>query len=138
MEANSDRILLSKYCEPFHQGHLRSTIIRGFLTNLYKSAGWDIARLNYLGDWGKQYCLLALGFELFGDKKALKLNPINHLYEIYVKVNKEFAAEGDDIKRLKDAGDDASELKTEGLDGTLKQCAIITPRRSRCGRNSES
>jgi arginyl-tRNA synthetase len=102
--------------KPFHQGHLRSTIIGGFLSNLYEGAGWDVVRLNYLGDWGKQYGLLALGFELFGDEKALEADPISHLYEIYVKVNKELATERDEIKRLEDAGEDTSKLKTEGLD----------------------
>ncbi|KAG5220717.1 Arginine--tRNA ligase [Salix suchowensis] len=33
----------------FHVGHLRSTIIGAFLANLYKSCGWDVISLNYLG-----------------------------------------------------------------------------------------
>lgn len=36
--------------KPFHAGHLRSTIIGVFLSNLYEGAGWDVLRLNYLGD----------------------------------------------------------------------------------------
>lgn len=39
--------------KPFHAGHLRSTIIGGFLSNLYKGAGWDVININYLGDFGK-------------------------------------------------------------------------------------
>jgi len=38
----------------FHMGHLRSTIIGAFLANLYKSCGWGVVRMNYLGDWGTQ------------------------------------------------------------------------------------
>jgi len=41
--------------KPFHAGHLRSTIIGGFLSNLYESCGWEVIRMNYLGDWGKQF-----------------------------------------------------------------------------------
>lgn len=107
--------------KPFHQGHLRSTIIGGFLSNLYEGAGWDVVRLNYLGDWGKQYGLLALGFKLFGNDAALEADPINHLYEIYVKINKELTAERDEIKRLEDNGEDATKLKTEGLDEQARQ-----------------
>jgi len=102
--------------QPFHAGHLRSTIIGGFLSNLYQGAGWDVVRMNYLGDWGKQYGLLALGFEKYGSEEALKADPINHLYEIYVKINKDMSEEKDQIKALEAAGEDASKLKDEGLD----------------------
>jgi arginyl-tRNA synthetase len=102
--------------KPFHAGHLRSTIIGGFLSNLYEGAGWDVVRINYLGDWGKQYGLLALGFEKYGDEGALKADPINHLYEIYVMINKDLTAEKDKIKELEIAGKDASQIKNEGLD----------------------
>ena len=104
--------------KPFHAGHLRSTIIGGFLSNLYEGAGWDVVRINYLGDWGKQYGLLALGFEKYGDEKALMADPINHLYEIYVKINKDLAAEKEIITELEAAGktDEAKKIKDEGLD----------------------
>ncbi|CAD6505400.1 BgTH12-00891 [Blumeria graminis f. sp. triticale] len=102
--------------KPFHAGHLRSTIIGGFLSNLYEGAGWDVIRVNYLGDWGKQYGLLALGFEKYGNEEALLIDPINHLYEIYVKINKDLASEKDQIKDLEGSGKDASQLKEEGLD----------------------
>jgi arginyl-tRNA synthetase len=41
--------------KPFHAGHLRSTIIGAFLANLYEANGWKVIRMNYLGDWGKQF-----------------------------------------------------------------------------------
>ncbi|KAF2178010.1 arginyl-tRNA synthetase [Zopfia rhizophila CBS 207.26] len=107
--------------KPFHQGHLRSTIIGGFLANLYEGAGWDVVRLNYLGDWGKQYGLLALGFKMFGDDKSLEEDPIHHLYQIYVKINQMLADERKEIERLETAGEDASNLRNEGLDEQARQ-----------------
>lgn len=81
--------------KPFHAGHLRSTIIGGYLSNLYEKAGWDVTRINYLGDWGKQFGLLAVGFEKYGDEAKLATDPINHLFEVYVQVNKDITEEGD-------------------------------------------
>jgi arginyl-tRNA synthetase len=73
--------------KPFHAGHLRSTIIGAFLANVHEACGWQVIRMNYLGDWGKQFGLLAVGFELYGKEELLEKDPIQHLYEVYVKVN---------------------------------------------------
>jgi arginyl-tRNA synthetase len=109
--------------KPFHAGHLRSTIIGGFLANLYQGAGWDVIRINYLGDWGKQYGLLALGFEKYGNEDELLKDPINHLYNIYVAINKDLKAEADKAKELQDAGkvEEAQKLKDSGIDEQARQ-----------------
>ena len=72
----------------FHQGHLRSTIIGGFLSKLYAMLGWEVIRMNYLGDWGKQYGLLANGFRQFGSQKELEQDSIQHLFKVYVQISK--------------------------------------------------
>jgi len=83
-------------------GHLRSTIIGGFLANLYTVMGWDVVRMNYLGDWGKQYGLLANGYKAFGNEEALAKDPINHLFDVYVKVNNIVSDQEKPIKELKE------------------------------------
>ena len=70
-------------------GHLRSTIIGSFVQKLLQASGWKTVSINYLGDWGKQYGLLAVGFEKYGDEEKLVSDPIGHLFEIYVKINKD-------------------------------------------------
>mgnify|MGYP001759616710 FL=1 len=80
--------------KPFHAGHLRSTIIGAFLANLYEANGWDVTRLNYLGDWGKQFGLLALGWRRFGDEAKLQADPVQHLFDVYVEINKLASEEG--------------------------------------------
>ncbi|GMM29114.1 arginine--tRNA ligase [Martiniozyma asiatica (nom. inval.)] len=93
--------------KPFHAGHLRSTIIGGFLSNLHEKLGWDVTRMNYLGDWGKQFGILAIGFEKYGDEEKLKTDPINHLFEVYVKINADMTAEKEA------SADDISEIDNE-------------------------
>uniref|UniRef100_A0A1A8RAP6 Probable arginine--tRNA ligase, mitochondrial n=1 Tax=Nothobranchius pienaari TaxID=704102 RepID=A0A1A8RAP6_9TELE len=82
----------------FHAGHLRSTIIGNFIANLKQSLGNNVIRMNYLGDWGMQFGLLGAGFKQFGCVEKLKDNPLQHLFEVYVKVNKE-AEHSEDMKQ---------------------------------------
>jgi len=104
--------------KPFHAGHLRSTIIGGFLAKLYDGAGWDVTRINYLGDWGKQYGLLALGFEKYGNNEDLEKDPINHLFGVYVKINQDVSAEKEQAEALTKEGktEEAQKIKDTGLD----------------------
>eukprot|EP01134_Creolimax_fragrantissima_P002764 CFRG2764T1 len=75
--------------KPFHAGHLRSTVLGGFIERILRMNGYKtVTKINYLGDWGKQYGMLAVGFKLFGSQKELKIDAIKHLYDVYVKVNK--------------------------------------------------
>ncbi|XP_059897127.1 probable arginine--tRNA ligase, mitochondrial isoform X1 [Gadus macrocephalus] len=73
----------------FHAGHLRSTIIGNFIANLKESLGNHVIRMNYLGDWGMQFGLLGAGFEQFGSQEKLNVNPLQHLFDVYVQANKE-------------------------------------------------
>ena len=106
--------------KPFHAGHLRSTIIGGFLANVYEAAGWEVIRMNYLGDWGRQFGLLAKAFEMYGSEEKLKTDPIGHLYDIYVEINKVSKPEEDEIaekkKELQEAkakGEDTGDLESQ-------------------------
>ncbi|KAL8708501.1 MAG: hypothetical protein Q9220_006659 [cf. Caloplaca sp. 1 TL-2023] len=106
--------------KPFHAGHLRSTIIGGFLANLYEAAGWDVIRMNYLGDWGRQFGLLANAFEMYGSEEKLQKDPIGHLFDIYVAINKISKPEEDELKEKKEelkqatsSGKDTSDLQKQ-------------------------
>ncbi|NXW12951.1 SYRM protein, partial [Circaetus pectoralis] len=82
----------------FHVGHLRSTIVGNFIANLKVALGHEVIRINYLGDWGMQFGLLGVGFQHFGNKEKLKSSPLQHLFEVYVQINK--AAEDENTKKL--------------------------------------
>lgn len=74
--------------KPFGIGHLRSTIIGNSVAKISEFSGFKIIKMNYLGDWGTQFGKLILGYKKFGNPDLLNIDPINHLLEIYVKVNK--------------------------------------------------
>ncbi|KAK7115270.1 hypothetical protein V1264_001173 [Littorina saxatilis] len=97
-EGTSQQTVLVEYsspniAKPFHAGHLRSTIIGHFTANLYQHLGHTVHRVNYLGDWGTQFGLLALGFQRYGDETSLKEDPLLHLFKVYVEINQKVEEE---------------------------------------------
>nr|CAD7395556.1 unnamed protein product [Timema cristinae] len=75
-------------------GHLRSTIIGNFISNLHEHLGGKVVRINYLGDWGTQFGLLQVGLNMSNyTDEMIKHNPIQLLYQAYVTANQ--AAEND-------------------------------------------
>lgn len=79
--------------KPFHAGHLRSTVIGNFISNLYEAVGHKVIRINYLGDWGTQFGFLAQGYKKYGSEDELKKDPMKHLFMVYVKINRDSAKE---------------------------------------------
>jgi len=75
--------------KPFGIGHLRSTIIGSSISNIASFSGYKTIKINYLGDWGTQFGKLISGYKHFGNPRELKKNPIRHLLDVYVKVNKD-------------------------------------------------
>ncbi len=69
----------------FH--HIRSTVIGAAIGRLHAARAWRVVGINYLGDWGKQFGLLATGFKRFGD--PARRGDAKHLVEVYVRANKE-------------------------------------------------
>lgn len=91
----------------FH--HIRSTVIGHCIANLYRALGWRVEGVNYLGDWGKQFGLVAVGFQEYGD--PARKDEMAHLVEVYVKANAraekepEFDERAREFFRRMEAGD---------------------------------
>ncbi len=84
--------------KPFGIGHLRSTIIGNSIGKICEANGFEVVRINYLGDWGTQFGKIILGWKKWGDEEALKVDAIAHLQKLYVKMNA--TDEFDDEARL--------------------------------------
>ncbi|KAF2185091.1 arginyl-tRNA synthetase [Zopfia rhizophila CBS 207.26] len=99
----------------FEGKHLRSTILGAFVSNIYETMGWDVTKINYLGDWGKPIGLLGVGWEKFGSEEAFQADPVGHLLDVYHKVNELFIPELVASRKLRDEGGDPAEIEGQGL-----------------------
>lgn len=115
---------LPNIAKPFHAGHLRLTIIGGFLANLYEKCGWDVTRMNYLGDWGKQFGVLAVGFAKYGLEEELEKDPIHHLFQVYVKINADIEAEGAEVGQEGLINEEARKFFKKMEDGDVQALAL--------------
>ncbi len=107
----------------FH--HLRTTLIGHAIANLYRSQGWRVEGINYLGDWGKQFGLVAVGLREYGD--PARRGEMAHLVDVYVKANARaeqdpaFDAEARAFFRRMEQGDpEARALWTELRETSLR------------------
>ncbi|MGG4398267.1 arginine--tRNA ligase [Paenibacillus thiaminolyticus] len=75
--------------KPFGIGHLRSTVIGNALANLYMQAGYEVEKVNHLGDWGTQFGKLIAAYKHWGDEEALRRQPIEESLKLYVKFHEE-------------------------------------------------
>jgi len=71
--------------KPFHIGHLRSTVIGSSIARIMDFLGYDVKRLNHLGDYGTQFGKLIVAFRRFGDREEVEKAPIETLNKYYVE-----------------------------------------------------
>ncbi|KAK6211534.1 arginyl-tRNA synthetase [Colletotrichum tabaci] len=99
----------------FEGRHLRSTINGASIAKLHERMGWDVVRLNYLGDWGKNIALLAVGWNKFGSEEEFDKDPIRHLLDVHTKINELFKPEQEASSKAKDEGKNTSEIESQGI-----------------------
>ena len=71
----------------FHIGHLKTTIIGKSLYNLYKFLGYNVVRLNHVGDYGTQFAKLIVAYQRWGSEYDFSKQPIEQLTKLYVRIN---------------------------------------------------
>ena len=75
--------------KPFGIGHLRTTVIGNALFHIFRKLGYEVLRINHLGDWGTQFGKVILAYKMWGDEKEFLKDPISTLYDLYVRFHKE-------------------------------------------------
>ncbi|MGE7925512.1 arginine--tRNA ligase [Viridibacillus arvi] len=103
--------------KPFSMGHLRSTVIGNAVANIAEKNGYEVVRINHLGDWGTQFGKLIVAYHLWGNKELIEQSPVRELLKIYVKFHE--VAEQDDslndqaraaFKKLEQGDEEALQL----------------------------
>ena len=114
--------------KPFHIGHLRSTVIGGALSNIYKFLGYNVTGINHLGDYGTQFGKLIEGYKRWGNEYDIDENPIDELTKIYIRINnlckedeKVLEACRDNFKKLEEGDPYCVELWKKFKEVSLKE-----------------
>uniref|UniRef100_A0A3P8ZVL3 Arginine--tRNA ligase, cytoplasmic n=1 Tax=Esox lucius TaxID=8010 RepID=A0A3P8ZVL3_ESOLU len=82
-----------------HVGHLRSTIIGDSMCRLFEFLGYEVLRLNHVGDWGTQFGMLIAHLQdKFPDYLSVS-PPIVDLQAFYKESKKRFDVDEDFKKR---------------------------------------
>jgi len=77
---------------PFHMGTVRSTLLGESLSRILENQGWDVKRLCYVNDLGKQAAIALLGYLTYANGKKPTGKPDVWLGQLYFKANE--AVEG--------------------------------------------
>lgn len=75
--------------KPFHIGHIRSTVIGNSLYKIYDALGYDVVRLNHIGDYGTQFGKMIVAYRHWGNEEDVKREPIVTLLGYYTKFHVE-------------------------------------------------
>ncbi|XP_012673798.2 arginine--tRNA ligase, cytoplasmic [Clupea harengus] len=82
-----------------HVGHLRSTIIGDSMCRLFEFLGYEVVRLNHVGDWGTQFGMLIAHLQDKFPNYLTSCPPIGDLQAFYKESKKRFDGEEDFKKR---------------------------------------
>lgn len=97
--------------KPMHLGHLRSIVIGNALARLHASQGFEVIRINFVGDWGTQFGRLIAAWKRWGDPGRINNDPVGELLRVYVQFHRQakedprLEEEGRQFFRLLEAGD---------------------------------
>ena len=77
--------------KPFHIGHIRSTVIGNAIYKLYDAVGFNVVRINHLGDYGTQFGKMIVAYRKWGSEEELAHDPIKTLLKYYTRFHEEAA-----------------------------------------------
>ncbi|MCI6853763.1 MAG: arginine--tRNA ligase [Firmicutes bacterium] len=92
--------------KPFHIGHIRSTVIGNSIYKIYDALGYNVIRINHLGDYGTQFGKMICAYRHWGNKEDVINEPIKTLLGYYTKFHEE-------VEKHLELDDEAREIFTK-------------------------
>lgn len=92
--------------KPFHIGHIRSTVIGNSIYKIYDALGYNVVRINHLGDYGTQFGKMICAYRHWGNKEDVIREPIKTLLSYYTKFHVE-------VEEHPELDDEAREIFTK-------------------------
>ena len=73
---------LAKY---MHIGHLSTTIIGESIARMCEAKGYNVVRINYIGDYGTPFGKMVYAYLTWGNEEELNARGVDYLQELYVE-----------------------------------------------------
>ncbi len=118
-EDRDEKVLVEFSCpnlaKPMHIGHVRNNCIGDSLQRIMRFVGYDVTSENYIGDWGTKHGQVIYAYKQWGSEEEFKENPMEHMYDLYVKLHDEADEEDKEkarewSKKIEEGDDEAREL----------------------------
>ncbi len=89
--------------KPLHIGHMCTPLQGQVFKNLYEKLWVTAIGDSHIGDWWIIFWKLIVAYKKYGDDAQFKENPVEHLFDLYVKIS----AEAEDDQELEQSFRDA-------------------------------
>lgn len=77
---------LAKY---MHIGHLKTTMLGWSLYKILTFLGYEVTRINYVGDYGTPFGKMIAAYKHWGNKKDIDARGVDAIQDLYVRFNQE-------------------------------------------------
>lgn len=93
LESGDGKVLVEfsapNLAKPMHIGHVRNNCLGDSLQRIFRFLDYDVTSENYIGDWGTKHGQVIYAYRKWGSKEEFEEAPMEHMYELYVKLHDE-------------------------------------------------
>jgi arginyl-tRNA synthetase len=119
LESGDEKVLVEfsapNLAKPMHIGHVRNNCLGDSLQRIFRFLDYDVTSENYIGDWGTKHGQVIYAYRKWGSEEEFEEAPMEHMYELYVKLHDEADEEDKEkarewSKKIEEGDEEAVEL----------------------------